>query len=162
MWFCEHALLSTAVFGFNPVGYLGSLLPDSFTGLKWLNNLPTGVTNVKNFIHDPKAFKKITVAGKFADLSQMAHSVFVLITMIALGLYARAHGLMNVSVFAAAWSLHVISDYLTHKGEIHPLFPLNKMWKFPFSIDLHDYSNFSLVFVMDFLLLILAILKIVR
>jgi len=158
----SHILFSTATFGLSPAGYLGSLLPDTFTVVKWLFHIPTGVKNAKKFLIHPQKYTEIIVGGRLRDLALICHSVFFLFPIVALGIYAYFHGLSDLMIFSLAWTYHVFTDYFTHKGKILPLFPVNRKWEFPYSVNFYDPSNFKLVVITDFLLLMLAIFRLTR
>jgi hypothetical protein len=154
-----HLLLSTAVFGTSISGYIGSILPDTFTALKWLLHIPTGLKNIRNFFKSPKKYKETVVGGPLRDLARLSHSVFILLIIIIMLIYARINKNYGLSTFSAAWILHVLSDYLTHKKKILPLYPVNTKWEFPISIDLFNPKNILYVIFIDSTLFVLSILR---
>lgn len=123
MWTWTHLMVSTIVVGPSPEMFLGTVLPDSFDYLNWINHFGKRHVNIKLLLNDESKFNKKNNSGIIWEIHMISHSFLFTAGTIGLALYSSQTGNTILFNFFTSWWLHTLSDYLTHRDQTYPLFP---------------------------------------
>lgn len=159
MWTWSHLMVTTIVLGPSPAAYLGAVLPDAFDYLNWINNFGKKKVNTKLLLKDEKKFNKHNNSGALWDIDQIFHSFTSTGISLYLTYYFYQLGDILLFSFFAAWSLHILTDYLTHTDQFYPLFPFSRKIGIKLGLTNYNPGNLKVMLTGDAVLFLLTLLR---